>query len=74
MRDPRVPTAGTVLKRSWGGKEHVVQVLDFGFLYEGRRFKSLSAAARAITGTRWNGFLFFGLKKRGESAREESAA
>jgi len=61
MRDPRVPTPGTILKRSWAGTEHVVQVLDIGFLYEGRRFKSLSAAARAITGTRWNGFLFFGL-------------
>jgi hypothetical protein len=74
MRDPRVPTPGTILKRSWAGKEHVVQVLDVGFLYEGRRFKSLSAAARAITGTRWNGFLFFGLIERKPDAGSNGAA
>jgi hypothetical protein len=60
-RDPRLPPAGSTLKRIFGGKEHLVQVLDEGFEYEGRRYSSLSAAARAIAGSRWNGFIFFGL-------------
>ena len=44
--------------------EHTVTVLADGFDYEGRPYKSLSAIARAITGTRWNGWLFFGLRKQ----------
>ena len=56
------------------GKTYEVTVCAEGFEYVGRRYKSLSAIATEIAGTRWNGFLFFGLKKRGESAREESAA
>jgi hypothetical protein len=73
-RDPRVPPAGTVLRRVFDGKTYEVTVCVEGFEYEGRRYKSLSAIATEVAGTRWNGFLFFGLKKRGESAREESAA
>ena len=57
--------AGTRLIREWQGVEHQVTVLEDGFEYQGRRYKSLSAAARAITGTRWNGPLFFGLRKHG---------
>ena len=56
------PIAGTRLVREWQGIEHCVTVLDDGFEYQGRPYKSLSAIARAITGTRWNGLLFFGLK------------
>ncbi|MBX6322412.1 MAG: DUF2924 domain-containing protein [Rhodospirillaceae bacterium] len=56
------PIAGTRLIREWQGVEHCVTVLDEGFEYQGRRYKSLSAIARAITGTRWNGLVFFGLK------------
>ena len=56
------PIAGTRLVREWRGVEHCVTVLDDGFEYQGRPYKSLSAIARAITGTRWNGLLFFGLK------------
>jgi hypothetical protein len=56
------PIVGTRLIREWQGVEHTVTVLDDGFEYEGRRYKSLSAIARAITGTRWNGPLFFGLR------------
>jgi Protein of unknown function (DUF2924) len=41
----------------------MVRVLDDGFEYDGRRFSSLSAIAKEITGTKWNGFLFFGLAK-----------
>ena len=73
-RDPRVPPAGTVLRRVFDGKTYEVTVCAEGFEYEGRRYKSLSAIATEVAGTRWNGFLFFGLKKRGESTREESAA
>ncbi|TNF24093.1 MAG: DUF2924 domain-containing protein [Deltaproteobacteria bacterium] len=63
-RDPRLPEPGTVLTREHDGVEHTVTVLDGGFEYEGQRFKSLSKVARVITGTNWNGFLFFGLKRR----------
>jgi hypothetical protein len=56
------PITGTKLIREWQGVEHMVTVLDDGYEYQGRPHKSLSAVARAITGTRWNGWLFFGLK------------
>jgi hypothetical protein len=56
------PVAGTQLIREWQGVEHVVTVVTDGFEYEGRRYRSLSSVARAITGTQWNGPLFFGLR------------
>ena len=56
------PIVGTRLIREWQGVEHTATVLDDGFEYQGRRYKSLSAVARAITGTRWNGPLWFGLR------------
>lgn len=59
-----LPTIGTQLVREWQGVEHRVTVTDSGFLHEGKPYKSLSAIARAITGTRWNGWLFFGLKSQ----------
>ncbi len=58
------PIAGTRLIREWQGVEHCVTVLPDGFEWQGRPYKSLSAAARAITGTRWNGLVFFGLKSQ----------
>ena len=58
------PIAGTRLIREWQGVEHCVTVRDDDFEYQGRPYKSLSAVARAITGTRWNGSLFFGLKNQ----------
>jgi hypothetical protein len=58
------PIVGTRLIRQWQGVEHCVTVLDDGFEYQGRSYKSLSAIARAITGTRWNGPLFWGLRNR----------
>jgi hypothetical protein len=58
------PVAGTRLIRDYQGVEHCVTVRDEDFEYQGRPYKSLSAIARAITGTRWNGLLFFGLKNR----------
>ena len=56
------PVAGTRLIREWQGIEHCVTVLADGYEYQGRPYKSLSAIARAIAGTRWNGPLFFGLR------------
>ncbi len=62
------PIAGTRLIREWQGVEHCATVLQDGYEYGGRPYKSLPAAARAITGTRWNGWVFFGLKNwRGRS-------
>ena len=62
------PLAGTRLLREWHGIGHVVTVLQDGFEWQGRPYKSLSAIARAITGTRWNGWTFFGLRSaRGQA-------
>ena len=59
------PLAGTRLIREWQGAEHVVTVMIDGFEWQGRPYRSLSPIARAITGTRWNGPLFFGLRRAG---------
>ena len=56
------PIPGTRLLREWQGVEQIVTVTADGFEWQGRPYKSLSAIARAITGTRWNGWVFFGLK------------
>ena len=56
------PISGTRLIRDYQGVEHCVTVRDNDFEYQGRPNKSLSAIARAITGTQWNGLTFFGLK------------
>ncbi|WP_254452493.1 DUF2924 domain-containing protein [Roseicella sp. DB1501] len=62
------PIAGTRLVREYQGVQHTVTVLQDGFDYEGRPYRSLSAIARHITGTRWNGWSFFGLKsQRGQA-------
>ena len=53
---------GTLLVRHHGGEQHRVVVVPDGYLWQGRTFSSLSEAARAITGTRWNGPRFFGLR------------
>lgn len=56
---------GSRLVRVWQGNTHQVTVLDKGFEYSGQHWLSLSAIARAITGTRWSGPVFFGLKRGG---------
>ena len=56
------PITGTRLLREWQGVEYIVTVNADGFEWQGRPYKSLSAIARAITGTRWNGWVFFGLR------------
>jgi hypothetical protein len=58
------PISGTRLIREWQGVEHCVTVRPEDFEYQGRPFQSLSAVARAIAGTRWNGWVFFGLKNQ----------
>ena len=60
----RIPPAGSLLQRVYQERTVVVQVLAEGFEHEGQHYASLSAVARAITGTRWNGLLFFGLTQR----------
>lgn len=66
--DSDMPVEGTQLLREWGGVMHRVTVLREGFDWEGRRYASLSAIARAITGTNWNGPAFFGLRRKPRSA------
>ncbi len=68
LRQDDRPVAGTRLVREYQGIEHVVTVLADGFEWEGRPYRSLSAIARAITGTRWNGWTFFGLKNQRSGA------
>ena len=62
MRGEDRPIAGTMLIREYQGVEYVVTVTRTGYEYAGQPYKSLSAIARAITGTRWNGRVFFGLR------------
>src|SRR5881392_4130820 len=62
---------GTQLIRQWQSTTHTVMVLDEGFALDGRTYKSLSAIAKAITGTHWNGYAFFGIKR---AARANKAA
>jgi hypothetical protein len=57
-------SAGTILIRDWQGKSHHVTVLDRGVLYRKKNYRSLSQVARVITGCRWSGPLFFGLRSR----------
>ena len=64
MRAQDRPIAGTRLLRVWQGVEHSVTVMQTGFDYQGRSFASLSAVARQITGSRWNGPAFFGLREQ----------
>ena len=64
LRADDKPIAGTRLIREYQGIEYTVTVLHDGYEWQGRPYQSLSAIARAITGTRWNGWVFFGLKNR----------
>ena len=63
---------GTRLIRDWRGQSHRVTVLENGYEYAGKRYSSLSQVARLITGTRWSGPLFFGL--RGKQGKEHMSA
>jgi hypothetical protein len=67
QRDSRLPLPGTVLKRTFRDQNITAQVLEQGFEYEGMVYRSLSAVARHISGTQWNGFSFFRLRRVGGS-------
>lgn len=69
-RDPRLPPAGTVLRKVHRGEEHLVTILDDGFEHRGVKYRTLTAVAKTITDARWNGYLFFGLATRSGAARK----
>mgnify|MGYP001596877321 CR=1 FL=1 len=60
-----MPVVGTKLVRDWNGRRYEVIAVSGGFEYDGRLYRSLSAIAKVITGTHWNGKLFFGCAKSG---------
>ncbi len=64
QRDARLPASGSLLTRRLNDRQIVVKVLAEGFEFESRHYRSLSAIAREVTGTRWNGLLFLGLTER----------
>ena len=66
--DRRLPASGTILKRSFKGRNLEVKILDDGFEFEGRRYQSLSAIASEVAGSRWNGFAFFALEGNARKA------
>jgi hypothetical protein len=63
-RDTRLPRPGVLITRQFQDRRIVVKVLEKGFEYQSKKFRSLSAIAREVTGTRWNGLIFFGLSER----------
>jgi hypothetical protein len=63
------PKVGTRYVREYGGKLHEVTVLETGYEYQGRAYRSLTEVAKAITGTKWSGPVFFGYKRPGKRAR-----
>jgi hypothetical protein len=65
-KDARLPAPGTWLTREFQGQNITVEVLDRGFRYQEREYKSLSAVARQVTGVQWNGFEFFRLHGQAE--------
>src|SRR5258708_15117177 len=69
--DPRVPAPGTQLIKRYKEETLTVTVLEDGYQYRDRVYKSLSAIARQVTGTQWNGYVFFGLRLRQEHGRAE---
>ena len=73
-RDPRLPKPGTILTREFQGKKIEVEVLDAGFKYDGETWRSLSAIANKVSGTSWNGFLFFNLLTRAKKVAATAGA
>lgn len=65
---------GTRLVRDWGGETHIVEVLESGFGYAGQTYSSLSTVAQAITGVKWSGPRFFGLRQSSKSKGSASDA
>ena len=72
-QDDRLPMPGAVITREYKGEIFEVRVLPKGFEYEGEIYRTLSAVAKKITGTHWNGYHFFRLgKKRGGDGKKEN--
>ena len=71
--DRRILQPGTLLTRRFRGRTLLVKVLPMGFEYEGQTYRSLSAIASQVTGTRWNGLSFFGLTGKQTKAVPEDA-
>ena len=69
-RKPGMPVVGTRLVREWQGNRYEVTVVSGGFEFEGRKYRSLSAITKAITGTHWNGPGFFGLRQQLKKAAQ----
>jgi hypothetical protein len=67
---PRRIKSGAVLVRVWKNQSHRVMVLEEGFAYAGKTYASLSEVARLITGARWNGPRFFGLRSNGRESEK----
>lgn len=65
--------AGTVLSREWNGRQRVMVMAD-GFAWNGKNYDSLSAVAFAVTGTRWNGHRFFGLRDKSSNGPKSVAS
>ena len=65
--DPRLPMPGAILTREFKGRKINVGVRENGFEFDGKIYRSLSSIAREVTGTKWNGFLFFGLASAKEA-------
>ena len=63
--DRRLPLPGSILTRRYKGRTVAVTVLDQGFDYQGEIYRSLTAVAKAVTGTHWNGYHFFRLARKG---------
>jgi hypothetical protein len=62
---------GTILVREFNGETYHVTVLEKGYAWKSKTYPTLSAVARAITGTHWNGFVFFGLKAKAKRAKTD---
>jgi hypothetical protein len=71
--DRRIPAVGTLVSRDYRGSTIAVRILAEGFEYEGRQYRSLSAIASEVTGTRWNGLAFFGLTGERRKGPERDA-
>ncbi len=61
LRDRRLPIPGTVISKEYKGIDIQVKMLDKGFEYNGKVYKSLTAIAKEVTGSHWNGYLFFNI-------------
>jgi hypothetical protein len=70
--DPRLPAPGTLLVRRYKDRDVIVKVLTEGFEFDGQIHRSLSAIARQVTGTKWNGYVFFNLESGAQHGQEYS--